>query len=69
MKSAVWKVFRDKQGWYLATVKGKPSRRMDSKAEASAEATRRNVRVADYERAVLEGRAGGLGVPVPPFFF
>ena len=60
MKSVRWKAFRDSEGWYLATVRGKPSKRMLTKRDADAEVTRRNLRVADYERAVLEGNAGGL---------
>ena len=67
MKSTTWKVFRDRTGWYLATVKGKPSRRMAGKAEAEAEAARRNASLAEWEVAVLEGRAGFL--PVAPFYF
>lgn len=63
MKSSLWKVFHDANGWYLATVKGKPSRRMAGKLEAEQEAARRNVRVAEYERAALEGRAGRLPSP------
>jgi hypothetical protein len=63
MKSSLWKVFHDANGWYLATVKGKPSCRMAGKPEAQAEAARRNLRVASYERAVLEGNAGRLPSP------
>lgn len=63
MKSTRWKVFRDADGWYLATVRGKPSRRMPTKQDADAEVIRRNSRVADYERAVIEGRAGRLPTP------
>ncbi len=60
MKSVNWKVFRDSRGWYLAVVQGKPSCRMSHKEAALAEAARRNLRIAEYERAVLEGNAGRL---------
>ena len=60
MRSTSWKVFKDAGGWYLATVKGKPSKRMASKADADVEAVRRNSRISDYERAVIEGNAGRL---------
>ena len=60
MKSTRWKAFHDADGWYLATVKGKPSKRMPTKTDADAEALRRNVRIADYERAVIQGHAGRL---------
>ncbi len=63
MKSTRWKVFRDADGWYLATVRGKPSRRMLTKQDADAEVIRRNSRIADYERAVIEGNAGRLPTP------
>jgi hypothetical protein len=63
MKSVSWQVFKDNRGWYLAVVKGKPSCRMSDKQSAIAEASRRNVRIADYERAVLEGNAGRLPSP------
>ena len=64
MKSTRWKVFRDADGYYLATVKGKPSKRMPTKSDADAEAMRRNARIADHERAVLEGNAGRLPSPL-----
>jgi len=63
MRSTRWMVFHDAEGWYLATVKGKPSRRMNGKEEAELEAAKRNVRIAAYERAVLERRAGPLPSP------
>lgn len=65
MRSTRWKVFRDASGYYLATVKGKPSKRMLTKADADAEAMRRNSRIADYELAVMRGHAGSL--PTPTF--
>lgn len=58
----MWKVFRDSDGWYLATVKGKPSKRMPTKHDADAEANRRNALVRDYQRAVMEGHAGRLPI-------
>ena len=64
MQSTCWKVFRDASGYYLATVKGKPSKRMQTKSDADAEAVRRNSRIADYERAVIEGNAGRLPAPI-----
>jgi hypothetical protein len=60
MRSTRWKVFRDASGYYLATVKGKPSKRMPTKTAADNEAKRRNILIADYERAVLQGHAGRL---------
>jgi hypothetical protein len=63
MRSTRWKVFRDASGYYLATVKGKPSKRMPTKTAADNEATRRNILIADYERAVLQGHAGRLPSP------
>jgi hypothetical protein len=64
MKSTRWRVFRDADGYYLATVKGKPSKRMPTKNDADAEAMRRNAKIADYQRAVLEGNAGRLPSPL-----
>jgi hypothetical protein len=63
MKMKYWKAFRDSNGWYLATTRGKPSCRMDSKAAADAEAARRNDRISAYEKQVLEGTAGRLPNP------
>lgn len=63
MNAKYWKAFRDADGWYLATVRGKPSCRMADKAAAEAEAARRNVLIAQYEKAVLEGTAGRLPAP------
>jgi hypothetical protein len=63
MKATRWQVFRDKLGWYLATVHGKPSCRMANKDAAVAEAARRNARISAYQREVLEGNAGRLPVP------
>lgn len=58
-----WRVFRDRDGWYLAVKRGKPSKRMPDRASAQAEADRRNVIVSAYERAVIEGTAGRLPLP------
>jgi hypothetical protein len=63
MRSTRWKVFRDGSGYYLATVKGKPSKRMPTKTAADNEAKRRNILIADYEVAVLQGHAGRLPSP------
>jgi len=63
MKATRWQVFRDKTGWYLAIVHGKPSCRMSHKEAAVAEAARRNAIIAKYHREVLEGNAGRLPSP------
>jgi hypothetical protein len=63
MKATRWQVFRDKVGWYLATVKGKPSCRFADRHEAYRHAEYRNARIAAYHREVLEGNAGRLPSP------
>lgn len=61
----MWKVFLDDEGWFVSWNKPHPmpSRRRPTKAEAEAEASRRNELAASYERAVLEGTAGRLPTP------
>ena len=63
MKPTCWKAFRDKTGWYLAVTHGKPSCRFASKDAAIAEAARRNQKMAQYHKQVLEGTAGRLPAP------
>lgn len=63
MKATRWKVFKDADGFYLATTKGKPSKRMQTKDDADREAVRRNALLDDWDRAVAEGTAGRLPTP------
>jgi hypothetical protein len=63
MKATRWKVFKDADGFYLATTKGKPSKRMQTKDDADRETLQRNARLDDWDRAVAEGKAGSLPIP------
>jgi hypothetical protein len=58
----MWKVFRDKEGWFISVRKPypMPSRRRATKELAQAEADRRNDAIEAYEKQVLQGTAGFL---------